>query len=87
MVLLTALPLLAMWTGSRRGLVVTLGLASWVLVGLYGMLQAFWLPGPLRVAHSVEILADSIGYAWALTALLVPPARPAAGAATEEAAV
>ena len=70
--LLSALPLLVTWTGSRRALVLRLGSAYWVLVGLFGLIQASWLPVGLRVGHSLEILADSFVYAWALVVLLVP---------------
>jgi hypothetical protein len=70
--LLSALPLVVTWAGSRRALMVRLGCAYWVLVGLFGLIQASWLPLGLRVGHSLEILADSLVYAWALVVLLVP---------------
>ncbi len=71
--LFSALPLLVTWTGSRRALVLGLGFGYWVLVGLFGLIQAPWLPTALRVGHGLEILADSLVYAWALVVLLLPP--------------
>jgi len=70
--LLAALPLLMAWSGSRRRLSVTLGLAFYVLVGLFSMIQSYWLAPALQIAHNLEIFADSLVYALALTLLLVP---------------
>lgn len=70
--LLASLPLLVAWSGSRRRLSVTLGLAFYVLVGLFSMIQSYWLAPTLQIAHGLEILADSLVYALALTWLLVP---------------
>jgi len=69
--LLAAVPVLIMWSGSRRQLILALGLAFYVLVGLFGMIQAYWLAPTLQVLHNVEMLIDSMVYALALTALLV----------------
>jgi len=71
--LLAALPILVTWSGSRRGLVLALGLAFYVLVGLFGMLQSYWLAPTLQILHNAEMLIDSMVYAWALVALLVRP--------------
>jgi hypothetical protein len=65
-------PILRTWSGSRRGLVVALGGALFVMVGAYGLVVATWLPATLRIAHGLEILADSAVYVWVLVALLVP---------------
>jgi hypothetical protein len=70
--LLAVLPVLVMWSGSRRRLVWTLGLAFYVLVGLFGMIQGYWLPPALRISHNLEILADSFVHALAIVLLLVP---------------
>jgi hypothetical protein len=53
------------------GLVLTLDLALFVLVGLLSMVQTYWFPWDLRPVHSLEILADSVVYAWVLGVLLV----------------
>jgi hypothetical protein len=69
--LLAAMPILIMWSGSRRHLVVALGLAFYVLVGLFGMVQSYWLAPTLQVLHNTEIFVDSMVYALALAVLLV----------------
>jgi len=70
--LASVLPALALWTGSRRGLVGALGLAQWVTVGLFGMVMGAWLPAEMRIGHGLEIGADSFAYSCALVGLLVP---------------
>jgi hypothetical protein len=65
-----------LWAGSRRGLVLTLGWATAVTVGLYGLVGAFWMPTVLRVAHSLEITADSFCYALVIVLLLKKGAGP-----------
>ncbi|MCX5669922.1 MAG: hypothetical protein NTU94_01180 [Planctomycetota bacterium] len=66
-------PIVALWSGSRLRLVLALGAALFVFVGLFGMIQAHWLPAHIRAVHTVEILADSTVYALALAALLFVP--------------
>ncbi len=68
-----SLPILMTWSGSRRQLVLALGLAFYVLVGLFGMIQSYWLVPTLQVLHNTEMLADSLVYALALALLLVRP--------------
>lgn len=70
--LAASLPILMMWSGTKRQLVVALGLAFYVLVGLFGMIQSYWLAPTLQVLHNTEILVDSMVYALALAVLLVP---------------
>jgi hypothetical protein len=57
------------WGGSRRGLVLYLGLALFFFVGFQALIIANWMPWALRLPHMVEILADEFVYAWALAAL------------------
>jgi hypothetical protein len=71
--LLASLPVVVAWGGSRRRLWLALGTAHFALVGLFGMLQAYWLPASMRLIHGTEILADSIAYAAVLVALLMRP--------------
>ena len=73
---LAALPILIVWSGSRRQLTVLLGIAFFVLVGLFGMIQAYWLGPVLLVLHNVEILADSVVYAGVLALLFVRKETP-----------
>ena len=75
--LLASGPVLVLWRGPRLRLAVALGLAHYVFVGLYGMLQAYWLPTPMRLVHGTELLADSMAYAAALVLLLIGPATAA----------
>lgn len=74
--LMASLPLIALWGGSRLRLWLTLGLAHATVVGYYGLVQASFLPQVLRVAHSLEITADSFAYAGLLVLLFA--ARPGA---------
>lgn len=69
--LAASMPILIMWSGSRRQLIVALGLAFYMLVGLFGMIQSYWLAPMLQILHNTEILADSMVYALALVLLLV----------------
>lgn len=71
--LIACLPVLIAWNGSNRGLVLTLGLTLFLLVGGLSMLQAYWMPATLRVVHSFEILADEMLYAGILVVLLAGP--------------
>lgn len=79
--LLASVPAILLWARSRWGLVVSLGWAHAVTVGLYGLLGAYWFPTVLRVAHSVEITFDSFVYALIIVMLLKPRAASADRAA------
>jgi len=68
--LLACLPILILWCGSRQRLFILLGSGLFVFVGGLYMFQAYWYPPTMRIAHSLEILADSFVYAGALVALL-----------------
>ncbi len=70
--LVAALPILIAASGPRRPLVLALGLAFYVLVGLFSMIQTYWLAPTLLVLHNLEILADSMVYALVMILLLVP---------------
>ena len=83
--LLASLPSLILWKGQRSSLIVSLGLAHWFFVGLFGLLQPGILPPALRLAHSLEIGADSFAYAAAIV-LLLAPRLPATAPATHSAA-
>lgn len=73
--LMAAALVLVTWSGSRRQLILALGLAFYVLVGLFGMIQSYWLAPTLQILHNTEMFIDSIVYAWALAVLLVRPAE------------
>ena len=76
--LLVSLPVVAGWRLSRGGLIAALGMGHFVAVGLSGLIQTTFFPAVLRWTHGVEILADSVCYAWALVWLLFVRREPAA---------
>jgi len=69
--LAATMPILIAGSGPRRHLVLALGLAFYVLVGLFSMIQTYWLAPTLLILHNLEIFADSMVYALALVLLLV----------------
>ncbi|PWB69111.1 MAG: hypothetical protein C3F15_15640 [Holophagae bacterium] len=73
--LAVTLPVLLLWSRSRRALFVSLAVAFFAMVGLIGLAATTFFPPTLRVAHSIEILGDSVVYALVLVALLVPRTR------------
>jgi len=70
--LLAVLPVLVAWPGSRQRFAWTFGLNLFVLSGLYGLIQAYWMPRTMRSIHAVELLFDSLAYGWLLAVLLLP---------------
>jgi hypothetical protein len=75
--LAVTLPILLLWSRSRRSLFVALAIAFFAMMGLIGLAATTFFPPTLRVVHSIEILGDAVVYAWALVALFVPKARAA----------
>lgn len=77
--LASAAPVVLAFRGSCRQLAVRFGWAFWVLTGLYGMVSAVWMPPLLRLAHTVEIGADSFAWGavvtWALRGSVEREAR------------
>jgi hypothetical protein len=73
--LVASLPFIVLWKKSRGSLIFSLGLAHWLVVGLCGLVQALRFPPVLRIAHSLEIGADSFAYAVAIAFLLFPRNR------------
>lgn len=69
MLLAASIPIIALWTRSRRALFFALGFAQACLIGLFGLAQAIFFPMVLRVTHSVEITADSFAYVALLVLL------------------
>jgi hypothetical protein len=70
--LLAVLPVLIVWPGSRCRFAWTFGLNLFVVAGLYGLIQAYWMPWTLRSIHAVELFLDSMVYAWLVAGLLWP---------------
>ncbi len=69
--LAASLPAVLLWKRSRRQFILAMGLAHAMMVGIFQLVQATFLPGVLRVAHSIEITADSFAYAAVLGLLFV----------------
>lgn len=72
--LLVTVPILMNWARSRSSLLLALAVAFSSMVGVAGLIEAAWFPTTMRVVHSIEIIADSVVYAWVLLALLMPTA-------------
>jgi hypothetical protein len=70
--LLVSLPVIVAWRKSRAKLVLGLGLGHFVAVGFADLIQSVFFPAILRWTHGIEILADSVCYAWVLVWLLLP---------------
>ncbi len=68
-------PVFVAWSGSRRRLWGALGLAMFLILGLAGLIQGPVFTMQLRIAHGLEILADSLVHAAALVLLLGRAAR------------
>jgi len=75
--LAVTLPVLVLWSRSRRRLFVSLAIAFFAMMGLIGLAATTFFPPTLRVVHSIEILGDAVVYAWVLVALFIPKARAA----------
>jgi hypothetical protein len=82
-----SLPVILLWAGSRRRLILALGLAHAAMVGLNGLSQAYWMPSVPRVLHSLEITADSFAYALVLVWLFFPRSRTAIASSAAPASV
>lgn len=68
--LMACLPVLVAWRRSRRGVVLSLGFALFVVVGALGLIGGYWMPVSIRLFHGLEILADSLVYSWVIVILL-----------------
>ena len=68
--LAASLPAIILWTKSRGRLILALGLAHAVTVGIFPLAQSTFLPMTLRIAHGIEITCDSFAYAAVLGLLL-----------------
>ena len=83
LLLLVSLPVIVGWRGSRRQLFLALSLGHFFAVGFAGLIQTPFFPAVLRWTHGIEILADSVCYAWALVWLFFPRRDRAAEEAQE----
>ncbi len=67
---LAVAPVLAIWSGSRRHLVLSLSVGFFVFVMAYDTVLAYQVPTKLILVHGVEVLAKSLIYGWVLVHLL-----------------
>ena len=72
MFLIASLPFIVLRKKSRSWQIFSLGLAHWLVAGLFGVVQALWFPPVLRIADCLEIGADSFACAAAIVFLLFP---------------
>jgi len=75
LLLLVSLPIIIGWDGSRSRLILGLALGHAAAVGLGGLVQVTFFPDVLRWVHGIEILADSLAYAWILALLFAAGTR------------
>lgn len=76
--LVSALPLIALYQGSRKQLWWRLGLAHATITGIYPLASASFYPAVMRLAHGTEITLDSFAYAGVLVWLLTKREAPSA---------
>jgi hypothetical protein len=69
--LMVTLPVMILWSSSKRQLITALTLAFFVFVAAYDIVLAYRVPSILVITHGLEVLASSFVYAWLLVALLV----------------
>ena len=70
-----SIPVALRWSGTRRALAISLGLAHFACVGLNGLIQTQFFPIAMRLAHGAEVFADSFAYAFVF-AWLFGPVKP-----------
>ncbi|MFZ5518052.1 MAG: hypothetical protein ACOY90_15510 [Candidatus Zhuqueibacterota bacterium] len=70
--LVAAFPILILWKGNRLRFVIALASAFFVFVFAYDIVLAVQMPAILTLVHGVEVLIDSLVYAWAIFFLLMP---------------
>jgi len=68
--LLVTLPIIIVWSGNKIQLVLMLGMTHFVIVFSYDIVLAYQLPVILVLIHAIEILFDSLVYAWVMVRLL-----------------
>ncbi len=80
--------LLGAWSPTQaQSRVWVIGFSLTAALGLFGLIQAHWMPISMRSLHSLEIFADSLLYLFIATRLFALPGRTPASAATPAAAL
>ena len=66
------IPLITNWTSTKTKLIISLGIAHFVMVFAYDIYLAIVMPVELVIIHGIEIAADSFVYSWILIKILYP---------------
>lgn len=69
--LAASFPAIWLWRKSRGQFILGMGLAHAFAVGIFQLAGATFIPAIMRVAHSIEIMADSFAYAAVLGMLFI----------------
>ena len=77
--LAASFPGIVLWRKSRWQFIFAMGLAHAFAVGVFQLAAATFFPVALRIAHSVEIMADSFAYAAVLGFLFIATRSEARG--------
>jgi len=64
------IPIIINWTSTKTKLIISLGIAHFVMVFAYDIYLAIVMPFELVFIHGIEIAADSFIYSWVLIRLL-----------------
>jgi hypothetical protein len=84
--LLACLPVVLSWSGSRRDFILVFGIALFVFIGLFSMVQASWFPMQMRLIHTLELFADAMTYACVLAVLFRTTDKDCRGASAQSGA-
>ncbi len=68
--LLVSLPVIIFWSGSQKGLWLALGFSVFMLTAFLAVFTSYWFPWQLRLYQGLELLADSLVYAWVLIGVI-----------------
>ncbi len=71
-ILAASLPAIVLWKKSRGQFIVAMGLAQAMAGGIFPLASAEFMPAVVRVAHAIELTADSFAYAAVLGMLFLP---------------
>jgi hypothetical protein len=69
---ITLLPFIITWKSTSQNLLISLGIALTVLLGLFPLSLAYWISLPVRAIHTIEILVDSLLYGAVIVYLFRP---------------
>jgi hypothetical protein len=64
------IPIIINWTSTKTKLIISLGIAHFVMVFAYDLYLAIVMPYELVFIHGIEVAADSFIYSWVLIIIL-----------------